>query len=108
LLLAHFAALLALELPLLAALALRAGFAAAVAAAPHFGTTRAAVTTVAALRDLDPFARRLRGGRGDGGQDRRRDQQPSEHLFHLAILQLMSRLLETPAGMMRRFLALAR
>src|SRR3546814_8868653 len=59
-----------------------------------FGSARTPVATVAALRDLHPLAGRLRGRRGNGGQDRCRDQQPSEHLLHLAILQLMSRLLE--------------
>src|SRR3546814_18874195 len=73
-----------------------------------FGSARTPVATVAALRDLHPLAGRLRGRRGNGGQDRCRDQQPSEHLLHLAILQLISRLLETPAGMMKRFLPLAR
>jgi hypothetical protein len=49
------------------------------------------VGAIAALRQLNSLARRLRGGGGNGGQDRRSDQQPSKHLFHLAILQLMSR-----------------
>jgi hypothetical protein len=110
-LLAHFAALLALDLrlrSLLALLALGSRFAAAIAAAAHFGTAWSAVPAITALRDLYPLARRLCGGRGNGGQDRRSDQQPSEHLLHLALLQLMSRALETPAGMMNRFLLLGR
>ena len=49
---------------------------------------------IAALRQLNSLARRLRGGGGNGGPDRRSDQQPSEHLFHYAILQFRSRALE--------------
>ena len=52
------------------------------------------VGAIAALRQLNSLARRLRGGGGNGGQDRRSDQQPSEHLFHYAILQFRSRALE--------------
>ncbi|GGJ63374.1 hypothetical protein GCM10011393_37000 [Sphingopyxis bauzanensis] len=118
LLLTDFAALLAHLAPLralgagLRLLTLNARFAAAVAAA-GFRTARSAVAagstiTVAALRQLYALARRLRGGRGNGRQDRRSDQQPSEHLFHLAILQLMSRMLERPAGMMNHVLPGAR
>ncbi|MGH8239278.1 MAG: hypothetical protein ACREXP_19975, partial [Steroidobacteraceae bacterium] len=108
LLLAHFAALLALDLWLLALLALRSRLATRIATTAHFGAAWSAIPAVAALRDLDPLARCLCGGRGDRGQDRCSDQQPSEHLLHLAILQLMSRVLETPAGMMNRFLLSAR
>ncbi|WP_293648648.1 hypothetical protein [Sphingopyxis sp. RIFCSPHIGHO2_12_FULL_65_19] len=96
-LLPHFAARLPIGPRLAALLALGAGF---TTAAAHFGAARSTVTTVAALRDLHPLARCLCGCGSDGGQDRCRNQQSSEHLLHLAILQLMSRLLERPAGMM--------
>ncbi|MDO9367831.1 MAG: hypothetical protein Q7T68_04610 [Sphingopyxis sp.] len=91
-LLAHFATLLALHLRLLALLTLGSCFAAAAAA--DFGAARSAVPTVAALCDLHPLARCLCGCRGDGGQDRCSNQQPSKHLLHLALLQLMSRTLK--------------
>jgi hypothetical protein len=91
---AYFAALLALDLRLRALLALGACLPTAIAAAAYFRAARSAVPTVAALRDLHPFARCLCGGRSDRGQDRCSDQQPSKQSFHLALLQLMSRSLK--------------
>ena len=93
-LLAHFVRLLALGARR-SLLALDARLAPAVAAA-YFRAAWSTITAVcaiavAALRQLQALARRLRGGRGNWGEDRRSDQQPSKNLFHLAILQLMSR-----------------
>ncbi|WP_234715809.1 hypothetical protein [Sphingopyxis macrogoltabida] len=104
-------ALLTLDLLTLHLLALRLrtrgltlGAAFAAAAAPDFGAARTTVAAIAAivLRDLHSLAGGLCRGGSDGGEDRRSDQQPSEHLLHLAILQFMSRTLEAPAGKMKR------
>ncbi|WP_411338669.1 hypothetical protein V6U71_11925 [Sphingopyxis sp. J-6] len=113
----RIAALLALDLLTLHLLALRLRTRCLPLSAPFTAATApdlwAAWTTVAAiaaiiLRDLHSLAGGLCRGGSDGGEDRRSDQQPSEHLLHLAILQFMSRTLEAPAGKMKRKLPKAR